>query len=75
MELNVNMIKPQITSLRIGVCSESLPDSKMNGIIIKEGSDSSICSSNSDTLGNALCKSSKIGDIANPGKDVTIAKE
>lgn len=51
--------------------SESQPASNTKGIISNEGNDVSICISSCEADGNTRLKSSRIGETANPGNEVT----
>jgi hypothetical protein len=66
-----NIAKPAASSFNDSACPASQPDNNTNGIINNEGSEVSICISSCDAEGKIRLKSSKIGDIANPGSDVT----
>ena len=69
--LTKNIAKPTANNFNDSPRDESQPESSTNGIIKSEGSDVSICISSCDAEGNMRLKSSNIGDIANPGNDVT----
>jgi hypothetical protein len=51
--------------------SESQPDNNTKGIISNEGREVSICISSCEAEGKMLLNSSKMGDIAKPGNEVT----
>jgi hypothetical protein len=50
--------------------TDQRPESNIKGIIISEGNDSSISTSNSLAEGNILSKSSRMGDMAKPGREM-----
>jgi hypothetical protein len=66
-----NIAKPTANNLSDSPRDESHPESSTKGIISSEGNDVSICISSCEAVGNIRLKSSKIGDIANPGNEVT----
>ena len=66
-----NIAKPTANNFSDSPRTESHPESSTNGIINSDGKDVSICISSCDAEGNMRLKSSKIGDIASPGRDVT----
>ena len=57
------------------ILSDSRPASKMNGTMINDGNDSSICSSKSLAFLKMFLRSPRIGEIAKPGNEVTIDME
>ena len=72
MPLRRNIDVP-MTNIRILLrVTDQRPASSIKGMIISEGSDSSIETSSSPALGNMVLMSSSIGDTASPGSD-TIA--
>ena len=66
-----NSSKPTARSHSLILRDANQPASITKGIISNDGSDESICTSNSDADGNIRLKSSKTGDTASPGNDVT----
>ena len=71
MPLTKNIAKPTASNFSDSPRVESQPDSNTNGIISREGNEVSICTSSCEAEGKIRLKSSKIGDTANPGNDVT----
>ena len=69
--LTKNIAKPTARSFNDSPLCESQPESKTNGIISRDGREVSICTSSCDAEGNIRLKSSKMGDTANPGNEVT----
>ena len=69
--LKKNIAKPTASSFSDSPRVDSQPDNSTNGIINSEGNDVSIWISSCDAEGKIRLKSSKIGDIANPGNEVT----
>ena len=66
-----NIAKPIASSFKDSPRAESQPDRSTNGMMSSDGSDVSICISSCEAEGKMRLKSSKMGDIANPGRDVT----
>ena len=67
-----NIAVPSTNILILLPFTECLPAISIKGIIISEGNDSNISTSNRPAEGNIVSNLSRIGDTANPGND-TIA--
>ena len=66
-----NMVQPSTNSRILLWRTLHRPASSIKGIIISEGSDSSISTSSFEAEGNMVSRSSRMGDMANPGSDTT----
>jgi hypothetical protein len=66
-----NISRPVASSGSLPLLADKCPERSINGIMSSEGSDVSICISKSEAFGNMEFISPRMGDMANPGSDVT----